>query len=268
MKYTKLRIHGRVHGVFFRDSVLKKAKELGLVGFVRNDLDGSVYIEIEGEDDNGNSHTDEMKLKLDIDKEPRDVVVEQASLFPEKIKCSGTSTLTATIRNIGSRIEDRAMIEIVNKDIGINFAKRNIKLEEDTLDEDNKFTQSLIVTVDKNMKPGIYPIQVKSYLQEDVLWETKTANLEVESCTAEQENKTEEEAEELPEEAEETEAVQVSEDTEEETTESEEVPVLGPTTTTEVPLTKKPVFWVAIVLLNVMVIGGVAFLIVKLAGKK
>ena len=50
MKYTKLRIHGRVHGVFFRDSVLKKAKELGLVGFVRNDLDGAVYIEIEGEE--------------------------------------------------------------------------------------------------------------------------------------------------------------------------------------------------------------------------
>lgn len=234
-------------------------------------VDAGIYdilIEVEGEDDSGNAHTDSMKLKLDIDKEPREVIVEQASLFPEKIKCSGTSTLTASIRNIGSRKEDKAMIEIVNKDIGINFAKRNINLEEDPFDEDNKFTQSLIVTVDKNMKPGIYPIEVRSYLQEEVLWETKTANLEVESCTAEQENKTEEEAEELPEEAEETGTVQVSEGTEEKTKESEEVPVLGPTTTTEVPLTKKPLFWVAIVLLNIMVIGGVAFLIVKAVGKK
>lgn len=50
MKHVKLRVHGRVHGVFFRDSALKKAHELGLSGFVRNDLDGSVYIEAEGEE--------------------------------------------------------------------------------------------------------------------------------------------------------------------------------------------------------------------------
>ena len=247
-------------------------EEVNIIIKIPLSVDASVYdilIEAEGEDDNGNSHTDEMKLKLDIDKEPREVIVEQASLFPEKIKCSGTSTLTATIKNIGSRKEERAKIEIVNKDMGINFAKRNIELEEDPFDEDNKLTQSLIITADKNMKPGIYPIEVRSYLQDDVLWETKTANLEVESCTtAEQENKTEEEAEELPEEAEETGAVQASEGTEEKTRESEEVPVLGPTTTTEVPLTKKPGFWVAIVLLNIALIGGVAFLIVKTAGKK
>lgn len=51
MKHIKLRIHGRVHGVFFRDSALKKANELGLSGFVRNDLDGSVYIETEGREE-------------------------------------------------------------------------------------------------------------------------------------------------------------------------------------------------------------------------
>ncbi|HLD89009.1 MAG TPA: hypothetical protein VI894_02270 [Candidatus Nanoarchaeia archaeon] len=229
-----------------------------------------ILIEAEGEDDSGNAHTDKMRLKLDVDKEPREVIVEQASLFPEKIKCSGTSTLTATIRNIGSRIEDKAMIEIVNKDIGINFAKRNIELEEDPFDEDNKFTQSLIVTVDKSMKPGTYPIEVRSYLQEDALWEKKTANLEVESCgtVAEEQPKENESSEELPKETEETGAVQVSEGTEEEATESEKVPVLGPTTTTEVPLTKKPGFWVAVVLLNLIVIGGVGFFVVKLIKKK
>ncbi len=50
MKHVKLHIHGRVHGVFFRDSACKKAGELGLSGFVRNDPDGAVYIEAEGED--------------------------------------------------------------------------------------------------------------------------------------------------------------------------------------------------------------------------
>jgi len=50
MKHVILRVHGRVQGVFFRDAVLKKAAELNLGGFVRNEPDGSVYIEAEGED--------------------------------------------------------------------------------------------------------------------------------------------------------------------------------------------------------------------------
>jgi len=229
----------------------------------------NILIEAKGEDDNGNSHTDDMRLKVDIDKEPRAIIVEQASLFPEKIKCSGTSTLTATIRNIGLRIEDKAIIEIVNKDIGINYAKRNINLEEDPFDVDNKFTQSLIVNIDKNMKPGIYPINVRSYLQEDILWETKIANLEIEACSAVEEPQ-EEQPEEEPQETNETETTQVTEEPQEEAeiTESEEVPVLGPTTTTEVPLTKKPLFWAAVVLLNIAVIASVAFLVVKSAGKR
>lgn len=228
-----------------------------------------ILIEAEGEDDDGNSHTDEMRLKLDIDKELRDVIVEQASLFPEKIKCSGTSTLTATIRNIGSRIEEKAMMEIVNKELGINFIRKNLDIGEDPFDVDNKFTQSLTVNIDKNTKAGIYPIEVKSYLQEDILWETKTANLEVEACTAVEEQEKEENIEEKkPQETNETETTQVTEETQEESNNSEEVPVLGPTTTIEVPLTSKPLFWVGIVLLNIVVIGGVAFLVVKSASKR
>jgi acylphosphatase len=43
-----LRISGKVQGVFFRASTKNKADELGVKGFVRNELDGSVYAEAEG----------------------------------------------------------------------------------------------------------------------------------------------------------------------------------------------------------------------------
>lgn len=46
-----LRVHGRVQGVFFRDAILKKASEMGLGGFVRNEPDSTVYVEAEGEDE-------------------------------------------------------------------------------------------------------------------------------------------------------------------------------------------------------------------------
>ena len=50
MDSTKsIQVFGKVQGVWFRASTQKKALELGLVGFVQNRPDGSVYIEVEGE---------------------------------------------------------------------------------------------------------------------------------------------------------------------------------------------------------------------------
>jgi acylphosphatase len=42
-------IKGRVQGVGFRFSTVRKAEELGIKGFVENRMNGSVYIEAEGE---------------------------------------------------------------------------------------------------------------------------------------------------------------------------------------------------------------------------
>jgi len=222
-----------------------------------------VVIEVEGQDDDGNTHTAQMNLKIDIDKEARDVVVSKASLFPEKIKCGGSSTLTATIKNIGSKIEDEAKLEIINSDLDINFVKEDMELEEDPFDSDNEFTKKLIINVDRTISAGTYPIIVNSYIHKGALWESKTVNLVVEGCSQAQEGQEQE-----PEETEETQTVESGTTTEEETTESEEISVLGPTTTTEVPLTKKPLFWVGIVLLNLIVIGGIVFFVNKVVGKK
>jgi len=41
-------VHGRVHGVFFRDSTMRKARELGLKGTVQNLPDGTVLIAAQG----------------------------------------------------------------------------------------------------------------------------------------------------------------------------------------------------------------------------
>lgn len=52
MKHLKLQVFGKVQGVFFRASTKEKADELEIKGFVRNEPDGSVYIEAEGDDIN------------------------------------------------------------------------------------------------------------------------------------------------------------------------------------------------------------------------
>lgn len=41
-------VHGRVQGVFYRDSCRREAKRLGVAGWIRNEPDGSVAAHLEG----------------------------------------------------------------------------------------------------------------------------------------------------------------------------------------------------------------------------
>lgn len=50
MKRVRLRVRGRVQGVWYRASTRARAEELGLRGWVRNRRDGSVEAEAEGPD--------------------------------------------------------------------------------------------------------------------------------------------------------------------------------------------------------------------------
>jgi len=49
MRALRLRIHGRVQGVGFRDWLLREARQHGLSGWVRNRADGSIEALLAGE---------------------------------------------------------------------------------------------------------------------------------------------------------------------------------------------------------------------------
>jgi acylphosphatase len=48
-KTLRLVIHGRVQGVFFRDSMRSEAQKLMIAGWVRNHRDGSVEAAVQGD---------------------------------------------------------------------------------------------------------------------------------------------------------------------------------------------------------------------------
>jgi len=47
----KLKIHGKVQGVFYRDFARKQAEALDISGWAKNDSDGTVTAYIQGEED-------------------------------------------------------------------------------------------------------------------------------------------------------------------------------------------------------------------------
>jgi acylphosphatase len=47
---ARVRVSGRVQGVGFRYSTQREAKRRGITGWVRNEYDGSVQVECEGEE--------------------------------------------------------------------------------------------------------------------------------------------------------------------------------------------------------------------------
>ncbi len=48
MRRIVIRVSGKVQGVFYRASAKDEAERLGIHGLVRNEPDGSVYLEAEG----------------------------------------------------------------------------------------------------------------------------------------------------------------------------------------------------------------------------
>ncbi|MDD5415594.1 MAG: acylphosphatase [Candidatus Daviesbacteria bacterium] len=52
MKHYNISVFGLVQGIFFRATAKEKVDQLGLSGFARNQPDGSVLIEVEGEKEN------------------------------------------------------------------------------------------------------------------------------------------------------------------------------------------------------------------------
>jgi acylphosphatase len=70
-------IHGRVQGVFFRDTTRRRAVEVGVSGWVRNNPDGTVEAAFEGETDAVE------RLVSFVHEGPRGALVERVNVIDE-----------------------------------------------------------------------------------------------------------------------------------------------------------------------------------------
>ena len=74
----KFKVYGKVQGVFFRASTKEQALDLGINGLVRNEPDGTVYVEAESVTENL------MVLKKWLEKGPPFSRVDKLEVVEEK----------------------------------------------------------------------------------------------------------------------------------------------------------------------------------------
>jgi len=73
-------VHGRVQGVFFRDSVRRRAQQHGVAGWVSNRWDGTVEAVFEGDEDAVE------RLVRFMHQGPRGAEVERVDEFEEDVE--------------------------------------------------------------------------------------------------------------------------------------------------------------------------------------
>ncbi len=76
MKSLKIIVSGRVQGVFYRASTKAVADQMGVKGIIKNQMDGSVYLEAEGDENVMDDFIDWCKYGPD-DARVDDVLIEE-----------------------------------------------------------------------------------------------------------------------------------------------------------------------------------------------
>lgn len=134
-----------------------------------------VTILAEGEDKNGNHHEAEWESILEIKKEKHKIGLTETVIDPEEMQCGGAFNLHIKILNIGSSDEENLVCRIENQDLDISV-KEMFNLDESPA-ENSKFTKSYRLAAPKNIEPGIYPISIMVYNEDDKLMDNKEINL-------------------------------------------------------------------------------------------
>jgi hypothetical protein len=139
--------------------------------------DYNVVVEIEGEDDNGNTLSETWSLILVVDKKTHAVQIKRASLSQSEITQGQTTILTTEIINLGSRNEDEVVLEIKNSNLDINFKEVDIELDNDLTDDDSKYRKTITISTADDLVPGTYSIDIRVYYDDDNLDDLTTVDL-------------------------------------------------------------------------------------------
>ena len=143
--------------------------------------DFDVHITADGEDEKGAEHKTEAKLRLTVDKEKHNVIINKFTLSPDAVGCSKNVAFTVEMINIGSTNENDISFRITNNDLDINLAEKAISIDEGT--EDNIYKRTMNIELSPDTPEGIYPIDFEAEYENGKNIGTERRELIAQKCT-------------------------------------------------------------------------------------
>ena len=225
---------------------------------IPDDAEDGIYdmvITVEAKQESGAVHTDTITVGLEVNLENDDVRIVSIEPSSLSLRCNRDATISVHVKNYGKDDQDEVVINVDSSELDINERFTGISLDE-LGDRDNDIRREFRVSLDD--KPaGTYDVDVRVFINGDDLMDDETLSIELENCGTAPTPTTQP-----------TTPVVVVPTT----------PTTPPTTPTgasitdifdtiETPFTESPWFLVLLVAGNVLVLGLIVYIVVKVAMK-
>ncbi len=146
--------------------------------------DYNVILEAFGEDENGAEHYSKVELTLKVKREKHDLRIKNININPT-VACIGDKiTIKTTLKNEGTRDEDRTTIIVEQKEL--NYKKYET-FSLDSYDGSHNQETAVFYLDTKNIKPGEYTLQFKAYYDDNFINYNET-KIYIEDCNKKTEN--------------------------------------------------------------------------------
>ena len=152
-----------------------------------DDKDYDLEITLEGESDNGATHTITWIIILKINRERDDVQLERAELTKTTLKCGESTTLNVKMTNFGSNDQEEASLNVYNAALGLSSNFINIYLDENPDDRENSYSKTINIVVPESVTAGTFDIEVRAYIDGDEEVDHQLVRLIVDGCSLEEE---------------------------------------------------------------------------------
>ncbi len=150
---------------------------------VDSDQDEGTYtleILVEGVDENGARHGESWTLNFEVVREKYEISILSATLTPSSADAGDDVELKVRMKNIGTKDDDQVALHVSSPDL--KFGK---VLNDLSLDENDELTETFMINVPKDTKPGTYRIEIKSFSRVDDVSDTSTVSLVVRGAVEE-----------------------------------------------------------------------------------
>ena len=160
------------------ESVLKKKKSISVDENDREKLSFSFKVPDELNAGNdyavfvyaGNGLCNQNYVKINLNKEKHDAVIDSMKVSPEVSACSQDLSIDVRVNNLGKSKEEAYLI-LENKELGINEKSEEFEISEEG--KRSSFTKRFDLEIPENASPGSYNIKAKLFFNNEERTEEK-----------------------------------------------------------------------------------------------